>query len=143
MQKERRGIQIVGGGLAGLSLGIALVKRNVAVQLYEASTYPRHRVCGEFIAGLHSETAEELGIVEPLADAAQHRSVSWFRKGQAFRQDRLPAAALGISRHRLDQRLATLFEASGGFERSRGSHSTWRSRSFQLDLGGRLGLWRC
>lgn len=119
MRSERREIRIVGGGLAGLSLGIALAKREVGVELYEAGTYPRHRVCGEFIAGLGADTAATLGIEEALSDAASHRSVTWFREDKAFRSDQLPAAALGISRFRLDQRLASLFEAHGGALRSR------------------------
>lgn len=44
-------IQIVGGGLAGLTLGIALRQKNIAVTIFEAGHYPRHRVCGEFISG--------------------------------------------------------------------------------------------
>ena len=55
-------ITIAGGGLAGLSLGIALQSRGVTVTLHEASTYPRHRVCGEFISGVSEETLETMGI---------------------------------------------------------------------------------
>ena len=44
-------VTIVGGGLAGLTLGIALRENSVPVHIYEAGTYPRHRVCGEFISG--------------------------------------------------------------------------------------------
>ena len=50
-------IEIVGGGLAGLSLGVALRREGVPVTLFEAGDYPRHRVCGEFIAGLAETTA--------------------------------------------------------------------------------------
>ena len=39
-------IRIAGGGLAGLSLGIALRLRQVPVVVHEALHYPRHRVCG-------------------------------------------------------------------------------------------------
>jgi len=44
-------ITIVGGGLAGLTLGIGLRQRGVPVTIWEAGKYPRHRVCGEFISG--------------------------------------------------------------------------------------------
>jgi len=40
-------VQIVGGGLAGLTLGLRLRQFGVPVDLYEAGSYPRHRVCGE------------------------------------------------------------------------------------------------
>ena len=55
-------ITIVGGGLAGLSLGIALRRRGVPVNLHEAGVYPRHRVCGEFISGVSQCTFDSLGI---------------------------------------------------------------------------------
>jgi flavin-dependent dehydrogenase len=40
-------ITIIGGGLAGLTLGIVLRRREVPVTMIEAGHYPRHRVCGE------------------------------------------------------------------------------------------------
>ena len=46
-----RTITIVGGGLAGLTLGIGLRQRGIPAEIFEAGTYPRHRVCGEFISG--------------------------------------------------------------------------------------------
>ena len=46
-----KSIAIVGGGLAGLTLGIGLRQRGVPAALWEAGRYPRHRVCGEFICG--------------------------------------------------------------------------------------------
>ena len=45
-------LTIAGGGLAGLSLGIALRSRGVPVRVIEAASYPRHRVCGEFISAI-------------------------------------------------------------------------------------------
>ncbi|MDQ8186761.1 NAD(P)-binding protein [Pelagicoccus sp. SDUM812002] len=114
MRKGVRTIKIVGGGLAGLSLGIALRRHDVPVAILEAGRYPRHKVCGEFIAGLSKGTMEKLGIVEELADAIPHRNVAWLLDGKVFRRDRLPSAALGISRHLLDQRLALLFQDAGG-----------------------------
>ena len=71
-------ITIVGGGLAGLSLGIALRKRGVPVTLHEAGIYPRHRVCGEFISGVSPDTFDSLGIGDLFDDARRHRSTAWF-----------------------------------------------------------------
>ena len=45
-------VRIVGGGLAGLSLGIGLRRAGVSTEIFEAGDYPRHRVCGEFVTGL-------------------------------------------------------------------------------------------
>ncbi|MDB6025304.1 MAG: putative electron transfer oxidoreductase, partial [Verrucomicrobiales bacterium] len=44
-----RPITIVGGGLSGLTLGIALRQRGIPTTIWEAGRYPRHKVCGEFI----------------------------------------------------------------------------------------------
>jgi flavin-dependent dehydrogenase len=106
-------ITITGGGLTGLSLAIALRKYDIPVVLHEAGSYPRHRVCGEFISGISQETLATLGIAETLADAQLHRSVTWFSGNDLLRKNSLPEPALAISRHRLDDRLQQLAVASG------------------------------
>ena len=112
-------IDIVGGGLAGLSLGLALRHSGIPVTIFEAGVYPRHRVCGEFITGLPASTIERLGLSPFLHDAQSHRQVAWFWRGQTLRRQTLPAPALGLSRYALDQRLATAFTSAGGDLRTR------------------------
>jgi len=107
-------VGIVGGGLAGLSLAVGLARRGVPVVVHEAGRYPRHRVCGEFISGVGERTLEVLGIADDLADARLHREGLWFREGRRMTGCRLPRAALGISRYRLDERLKRRLVASGG-----------------------------
>lgn len=109
-----RGIEIIGGGLAGLALGLALRRADVPVTLHEAGRYPRHRVCGEFIAGLSAATIGRLGLAPFLTDARRHREVAWWQNETLLRVQRLPAAALGLSRYALDARLAAAFTAAGG-----------------------------
>jgi len=109
-----RPIEIIGGGLAGLSLGLALRRAGVAVALSEAGAYPRHRVCGEFISGLSAETIAKLGLAPFLHDALRHHEVMWFMNGRPARTQTLPSPALALSRHRLDGRLADAFVAAGG-----------------------------
>jgi flavin-dependent dehydrogenase len=112
-------IEIVGGGLAGLSAGLALRRSGVPVTVYEAGDYPRHRVCGEFIAGLGQGTVERLGLREHLAGALPHRGVTYHLRDRPLRPFALPATAWGISRHTLDARLAAAFLAAGGHLRTR------------------------
>ena len=107
-------IEIIGGGLAGLSLGLALRREGVPVTLHEAGTYPRHRVCGEFITGLSATTIARLQLGPFLADALPHREVAWFSAGRPPSIQQLPAPAHGLSRHTLDARLAAAFTAAGG-----------------------------
>jgi flavin-dependent dehydrogenase len=107
-------VEIVGGGLAGLALGLALRHRDVPVAVFEAQAYPRHRVCGEFIAGLNASTVAQLGLAPLLDDALRLREVAWYRLNRRIQTRQLPAPALGISRHRLDARLAEAFVVAGG-----------------------------
>lgn len=107
-------LEIVGGGLAGLSLGLALRRKGVPVALHEAGAYPRHRVCGEFIAGLDDATIGRLGLAPILSDAVRHETVAWYRGGETVRRQRLPRPALGLSRRTLDARLAEAFAAANG-----------------------------
>lgn len=109
-----RPIEIIGGGLAGLSLGLALRRAEIPVTLIEAGHYPRHRVCGDFITGLSTATIARLGLAPFLTDALQHREVAWFHREQLIRVQHLPTPALGLSRHALDARLAAAFTAAGG-----------------------------
>ncbi len=112
-------IEIVGGGLAGLSLGLALQRQGIATTVFEAGDYPRHRVCGEFITGLDGSTQARLGLGDLLSDTLKHREVAWFIGGKRHRIHPLPSPALGISRHALDARLASAFAAAGGTLRVR------------------------
>lgn len=107
-------MEIIGGGLAGLSLGLALQRAGVPVTIYESGHYPRHRVCGEFIAGLSEDTIATLGLEPHLHDALLHHDVAWFSDGRLTNTQTLPSPARALSRHRLDARLAGAFIAAGG-----------------------------
>lgn len=109
-----RRVEIIGGGLAGLSLGIALRRRDVPVTVREAGRYPRHRVCGEFITSLDQATKFALGLDGPLQAARQAQSVVWHEPGRSSLRHRLPEPALCLSRHRLDAVLAREFVSLGG-----------------------------
>src|SRR3954468_15487364 len=106
-----RSIEIIGGGLGGLALGLALRRADVPVTVFEAGNYPRHRVCGEFITGLQPATAARLGLTPLLAGARPHREVAWFRDGKLLCRQTLPEIAWAISRYELDARLADAFVA--------------------------------
>ena len=112
-----RKVRIAGGGLAGLSLALGLRRRGVPVTVAEAGSYPRHRVCGEFISGVTAETLERLGIADLMADVPRCSPLLWFRQGQEVLRTELPEPAICVSRHLLDDRMQrALLEAGGGLE---------------------------
>jgi menaquinone-9 beta-reductase len=142
-----RMITINGGGLAGLSLGIALRSRGLPVTLHEAGSYPRHRVCGEFISGVREDTLSDLGIADLFTDAQVHRTVSWFHDERPVFTGPLPEPALGISRHALDERLSRRFQRLGGVlcENSRqkpvpAEGSVWCAGRIPIKAGSWIGL---
>tara|TARA_R100000027_G_scaffold61057_1_gene52177 strand:- start:11105 stop:12124 length:1020 start_codon:yes stop_codon:yes gene_type:complete len=110
-----RAVTIVGGGLAGLSLGVALSQRGIKVQVWEAGALPRHRVCGEFICGVEQQTLECLGVASELSDALVHRRATWYdANGRKIFAGELPKKALGLSRFALDLRLVEKIRRLGG-----------------------------
>jgi 2-polyprenyl-6-methoxyphenol hydroxylase-like FAD-dependent oxidoreductase len=111
-----KSITIIGGGLAGLTLGIGLRQRGVPVTIWEAGRYPRHRVCGEFISGNGPAVLERLGLLARFeqAGAFYARSVMFVRGANRSPVRQLAAPALCLSRHEMDALLAGAFQQLGG-----------------------------
>jgi menaquinone-9 beta-reductase len=109
-------IQIVGGGLAGLTLGIALRKKEIPVSVFEAGNYPRHRVCGEFVSGRGLEILDALGLKQKFLDsgAIKARSSIFFSGNLESPVRQLPSPALCLSRFAMDKLLADEFQTLGG-----------------------------
>lgn len=112
----KKNITIVGGGLAGLTLGIGLRQRSVPVTVWEAGHYPRHRVCGEFISGKGQGTLARLGMREKLVEAGAipARTTAFFSLQTASTIRELAEPAIALSRHALDALLAVQFRKLGG-----------------------------
>src|SRR5208283_1754875 len=106
-----KSVAIIGGGLAGLTLGIGLRQRGVPAALWEAGHYPRHRVCGEFICGRGQETLARLGLRELLecAGAVGADTAAFVSATQSTGPLPLPARAICLSRFTLDATLAEKF----------------------------------
>lgn len=109
-------IQIIGGGLAGLTLGIGLRQRKIPVTIREAGNYPRHRVCGEFISGRGQASLARLGLSGLLesAGAVHANSAAFFTATKSTSLRPLPVSATCLSRFKLDAALVEKFQALGG-----------------------------
>jgi flavin-dependent dehydrogenase len=126
-------VTIIGGGLAGLTLGIALRREGVPVTVWEVGHYPRHRVCGEFISGRGQDVLMRLGLKEKLLAAEAREATSaqfWLGDTPLARQD-LPRSALCLSRHVLDELLAAEFKKHGGDLRE---NARWQGESSDAGL---------
>ena len=95
-------VAIVGGGLAGLSLSIQLIRQGHSVILFEKEQYPFHKVCGEYISLESWDFLNDLGVDlnamnVPIITKLQVSSVN----GKLLEQA-LPLGGFGISRYKLD-----------------------------------------
>ena len=113
---RRKSIVIVGGGLAGLTLGIALRRLEIPVTINEAGIYPRHRVCGEFISGRGQVSIARLGLREVFdeAGAISVHTAAFFSTANSTPPRSLALPAIGLSRFKLDAALANKFRELGG-----------------------------
>jgi len=95
-------IIIIGGGLAGLTAAIHLSKRGLRVILIEKNSFPKHKVCGEYISN------EVLTYFDWLEININELNPSHLNKFQFSSQNGkivnslLPLGGIGISRYALD-----------------------------------------
>ena len=104
---------IAGGGLAGLSLGILCKKKGFRVLILEKGSYPRHKVCGEFISLESLNFLNRLGLDLSQDDFPKiskfHLTTEYGNSGTC----RLNPGGVGVSRYFLDHRLRQIAENQG------------------------------
>lgn len=96
---------IIGGGLAGLTAALHLSKKGLKVTLIEKYSYPRHKVCGEYLSNEVLPYLDwlDLNIIQ-LHPTNINKLKFTHQNGKTANAD-LPLGGLGISRYSLDNSL--------------------------------------
>ena len=139
---ERYDIAIVGAGPAGASLAIRLAMAGKRVILAEKETFPRQKLCGEFISPECLTHFAEIGVLDDMRAAGGtelRETVFYSRSGRGVA---VPSAmfgsmhkhALGLSRAEMDLRLLQGARAAGTEVRE------GTSGSVMIDEGRAVGL---
>jgi menaquinone-9 beta-reductase len=94
---------IIGGGLAGLTAAIHLSKVGIQVTVIEKNTFPKHKVCGEYISNevlpyltwldLDIESLQPTHITKLQFSTITGKSIS----------SKLPLGGFGVSRYLFDE----------------------------------------
>lgn len=95
-------VLIIGGGLAGLAGALHLSKKGLKVVLIEKNTYPKHKVCGEYIS---NEILPYLLWLDIDVSKLHPVSISKFEftaQNGKTAKTRLPLGGFGISRYEFD-----------------------------------------
>jgi len=103
-------VAIVGAGPAGSTLAALLARRGVSVALIDRDTFPRDKLCGEFLSYDALPVLDALGVVLP--DAPHITRCRVVSRHRTYDFD-LPHAARGVSRMLLDDLLFRTAVAAG------------------------------
>jgi len=111
-------LAVIGGGPAGCSAAITAARLSLRVLLLEAGSFPRHKVCGEFISGEALNTLTDLVRERHFANAPRISQARIFLGNSRATLPVVPAAA-SISRYHLDAALWKSATAAGCVMRDR------------------------
>ncbi|HUQ92948.1 MAG TPA: FAD-dependent monooxygenase [Bryobacteraceae bacterium] len=111
-------VRVLGAGPAGCAAAIQALSDGTAVEIFEKSLFPRHKVCGEFMSPETMRLLEEMGIAAAVGAlrAPPIRRMLLSFKGRE-KHGKLPEAAFGLSRYALDDILLRRVAAMGAVVR--------------------------
>ena len=103
-------VAVIGAGPAGSTLAALLARRGIAVALIDRDTFPRDKLCGEFLSYDALPVLDALGITIPQAPYIDRCRIVARHRQYEFD---LPHAARGVSRLLLDDLLFRTAVAAG------------------------------
>jgi len=98
-------IVIIGGGLAGLTSAIHLTKMGRKVVVVEKNSYPKHKVCGEYISNEILPYFDWLGIDIEALQPTKITQLQFSSESGRSISAKLPLGGFGVSRYTLDYAL--------------------------------------
>jgi flavin-dependent dehydrogenase len=107
-------IAVIGGGVAGSTAAALLAQHGLRVTLIEKGTFPRQKVCGEFLSPEGADVLRRLGGWPELEAYHPPRIHSFtLSAGRRETRHRLPTPGWGVSRWVLDHVLWEHAQRSG------------------------------
>lgn len=106
-------IIIVGGGLAGLTNALHLAKAGLHVCVVEKESYPKHKVCGEYISNEVLPYLDRLGIDPFSLGGTKIQRLQLSSSSGRTVHSTLPLGGFGISRYLLDSHLCKACLSAG------------------------------
>ncbi|MEC5156249.1 NAD(P)/FAD-dependent oxidoreductase [Chryseobacterium sp. MP_3.2] len=94
---------IIGGGLAGLISAIHLTKLGCKVVVIEKNSYPKHKVCGEYISNEVLPYFAWLDVEIESLNPTHISTLQFSSESGRTIETRLPLGGFGISRYTLDE----------------------------------------
>ncbi|SFH86159.1 NAD(P)/FAD-dependent oxidoreductase [Halpernia frigidisoli] len=98
-------IIIIGGGLAGLTSAIHLSKLGFSVVVIEKNSYPKHKVCGEYISNEVLPYFSWLNVNIEALQPTHIKTLKFSSESGKEIETKLPLGGFGISRYILDETL--------------------------------------
>jgi flavin-dependent dehydrogenase len=97
-------VAIIGGGPSGSTLGLLLAKAGYQTAIFDRDTFPRNKLCGEFIAPVGHRVLSGLDLIDTLRDTggAPIKKYEITTRDNESLTDSFDFPGFAISRHRLD-----------------------------------------
>lgn len=108
MESEAFDVIIIGGGLAGLTSAIHLAKHHIRILLIEKNSFPKHKVCGEYVSNEVLPYLSYLGFSPFDFGAKRISKFELTTHNNKHITLKLPLGGFGISRYEMDFQLYQL-----------------------------------